>query len=74
MPFDAPGFVSSTTSPNEPLLSEKVMIATKQVPGVTPHSYAPPGYEKAHGGDYNKSMGLLENGNQRFYHHTGHVN
>ncbi|KAF8968053.1 hypothetical protein BDZ97DRAFT_1655513 [Flammula alnicola] len=73
LPFKAPGFTSAPSPPNAGnnpvLLTEWVNIATKQVPGITPHSYAPPGYEKPQAIDYNKSLGLLENGNQRFLHH-----
>lgn len=72
LPFQAPGFVSVNTEGEMVLLSERVTIATKQTPGITPRSHAPPGYEKPQQVDYNKSVGLLENGNQRFYHHTGH--
>jgi len=61
--------MSSIAQSGETLLSEPVSIVTRQIPGISPRSHAPPGYEKPQGGDYNKSMGLLENGNQRFYHH-----
>lgn len=67
LPWSAPGFVT----PEGPLLTEPVTIVTAHVPGVVPRSYAPPGYVKPERGDYNKAMGLLENGNQRFIHHHG---
>jgi hypothetical protein len=52
------------------LLSEPVTICSTPTPGVVPQSYMPPGYDQpVGGGDYNRSMGMLENGNQRFYHH-----
>lgn len=76
LPFVAPGFVPTGITPNEDpgkktvLLTEWVVITTKQIPGLVPHSYAPPGYEKPQGVDYNKSLGLLENGNQRFLGHS----
>ncbi|KAJ3795796.1 hypothetical protein GGU11DRAFT_746737 [Lentinula aff. detonsa] len=71
LPFVAPGFQSDTMTNGDPvLLSETVTICTTHAPGVVPRSYTPPGYEHPQGGgDYNNSMGLLENGNQRFYHH-----
>ncbi|KAF8206241.1 hypothetical protein K438DRAFT_1816872 [Mycena galopus ATCC 62051] len=68
LPFSITGFAPLGTGP---LLSEPVKIMTKSVPGVTPKSYAPPGYEKPEGSDYNSAVGFLENGNQRFYHHGG---
>lgn len=58
---------------NPLFLSAPVEIAIKQTPGITAQSYAPPGYEKPQMVDYNKSLGLLENGNQRFLGHAhGH--
>ncbi|KAF9466643.1 hypothetical protein BDZ94DRAFT_1212834 [Collybia nuda] len=72
LPFKAPGFVSAIMEGDVALLTEKVTIATMQTPGITPRSRAPPGYERPQQVDYNKSVGFLENGNQRFYHHTGH--
>jgi len=68
--FQTPGFVPTS---NEPLLSIPVKIANRNPPGaVTPVSYAPPGYEKPKAVNYNMSVGLLENGNQRFVHYHGH--
>ena len=54
------------------LLSEEVTLTTRQIPGLITRSYAPPGYEKPKEVDYAKSMGLLENGNQRFVHYGHH--
>ncbi|KAF8905073.1 hypothetical protein CPB84DRAFT_1845155 [Gymnopilus junonius] len=70
--FKAPGFVANEGS-SPVLLKEQVTIASRQIPGLVTHSYAPPGYEKSQNVDYNKSLGLLENGNQRFlgHHHMG---
>ncbi|KAJ7104002.1 hypothetical protein B0H15DRAFT_942036 [Mycena belliarum] len=71
LPFSVTGFTSLGTEPGKAMLSEPVKITTKQVLGVTPRSYAPPGYEKPVENDYNSAVGYLENGNQRFYHHGG---
>lgn len=68
LPFTASGFAPAAPA-DQPLLSEKVAIVTENAPGVIPHSHAPPGYVKPEEGNYNNSMGYLENGNQRFYHH-----
>ncbi|KAL0954351.1 hypothetical protein HGRIS_003344 [Hohenbuehelia grisea] len=64
-----PSFVGTSAEPTERLLAEAIEIVSRQMPGVVTRSYAPPGYQKPQGGDYNRSMGLLENGNQRFIHH-----
>ncbi|TFK60980.1 hypothetical protein BDN72DRAFT_778754 [Pluteus cervinus] len=79
LPFSAPGYTPAQaeqfgimgTGQSSALLSEPVSITTAPPPGVVARSYAPPGYVKPPAGDYNKSVGLLENGNQRFYHHHG---
>ncbi|KAI0833624.1 hypothetical protein BC628DRAFT_1308762 [Trametes gibbosa] len=70
LPFQASGFAPASAS-TEPLLSERVSVASANAPGVVPRSYAPPGYVHPEEGDYNTAMGYLENGNQRFYHHHG---
>ena len=49
----------------EALLSERIAIASVNAPGVVPRSYAPPGYVFPEEGDYNNTVGYLENGNQR---------
>ncbi|KAI0326428.1 hypothetical protein GY45DRAFT_1285553 [Cubamyces sp. BRFM 1775] len=83
LPFQAPGFVpsaghsggasaasgSGAGAVGEALLSERIAIASVNAPGVVPRSYAPPGYVFPEEGDYNNTVGYLENGNQRFYHH-----
>ncbi|KIK55150.1 hypothetical protein GYMLUDRAFT_176063 [Collybiopsis luxurians FD-317 M1] len=71
LPFVAPGFqLDKMTNEDPTLLSEPITICTTHTPGVVPRSYMPPGYEQpVGGGDYNRSMGMLENGNQRFIHH-----
>jgi len=72
LPFEAAGFVRPVYEGKDSvLLSEQVTLTTRQIPGLTTRSYAPPGYEKPKAVDYSKSVGLLENGNQRFLHH-GH--
>ncbi|KAJ8494400.1 hypothetical protein ONZ45_g13244 [Pleurotus djamor] len=68
LPFQAPGFIPEGEK-GEALISVPVSIVMRQTPGVRMRSYAPPGYEKPQGGDYNKSMGFMENGNQRFYNY-----
>ncbi|KAL5486115.1 hypothetical protein ACEPAI_7159 [Sanghuangporus weigelae] len=69
-PFSTAGFAPEHSTPkNEPLLAEKISIVTDNAPGVIPRSHAPPGYVKPAEGNYNNSMGYLENGNQRFYGH-----
>ncbi|RDB25619.1 hypothetical protein Hypma_006736 [Hypsizygus marmoreus] len=71
LPLEATGFRASAPWGAAALLSEKVIIATKQAPGIRPWSRIPPGYEKPQQADYNNAVGYLENGNQRFLHH-GH--
>ena len=72
LPFETAGFVGPVYEGKNPvLLSEQVTITTRQIPELRTRSYAPPGYEKPKAVDYSKSVGLLENGNQRFLHH-GH--
>lgn len=68
LPFSAAGFVADEGGPAV-LVKEEVAIVTRQIPGLIAQSYAPPGYEKPQDVDYNKSLGLLENGNQRFLGH-----
>ena len=62
-PCQAPGFVC--TDPDATLFTEGVTIHTMNAVGVTPRSYAPPGYAAAQDGNYNNVAGYLENGNQR---------
>ncbi|KAK0204943.1 hypothetical protein DFS33DRAFT_1258145 [Desarmillaria ectypa] len=70
LPFEPPGF-SPSSKEGDILLSQRVEIVTRSAPGVITRSYAPPGYEGPNGGDHNRAIGFLENGNQRFYHHHG---
>ncbi|KAI0950800.1 hypothetical protein AcW1_008009 [Taiwanofungus camphoratus] len=69
-PLHAPGFTPAS-SDSEPLLTEQVTITTANAAGIIPRSYAPPGYAQPEEGDYNNTVGYLENGNQRFLHHGG---
>lgn len=62
-PSQAPGFVG--TNPDSPLFAERVTIHTLNAVGVTPKSFAPPGYEPAAENTWNLAIGFLENGNQR---------
>ncbi|KZT01403.1 uncharacterized protein LAESUDRAFT_731262 [Laetiporus sulphureus 93-53] len=64
LPLQAAGFVSKTPT-GERLLTEEVKIAPFNAVGVVPRSFAPPGYVHVEEGDYNNSVGYLENGNQR---------
>ncbi|GLB40289.1 hypothetical protein LshimejAT787_0801600 [Lyophyllum shimeji] len=70
-PIAATGFRASGTGEGTILLTQEVAIATEQTPGVKPWSSMPPGYKRPVQEDYNKTVGFLENGNQRFLHH-GH--
>ncbi|KAI0696900.1 hypothetical protein BC835DRAFT_1271093 [Cytidiella melzeri] len=62
-PSQAPGFVG--TNPTTPLLTERVTIGALNAPGITPKSYAPPGYVHATEHTWNAAAGYLENGDQR---------
>jgi hypothetical protein len=67
-PFEAPGFVATAPEAG-PLLMQKVTVVNFNAPGITMRSHAPPQYVQEQATNYNNSVGLLENGNQRFYHH-----
>ncbi|KAF9234229.1 hypothetical protein BU15DRAFT_90063 [Melanogaster broomeanus] len=67
-PFEVPGFVA-TAPKSGPLLTQKVTVVNFSAPGITMRSHAPPQYVQEQAADFNNSVGLLENGNQRFYHH-----
>ncbi|KAN0093272.1 hypothetical protein V8E55_004056 [Tylopilus felleus] len=69
-PFEVAGFVA-TAPKSTPLLRRKVTITNFPALGIQVRSHAPPEYIQEQGADYNKSVGLLENGNQRFFHHGG---
>ena len=66
--FKAPGFTPAPgQSGDGPLLLEPVTITSLNAPGVVPRSsqVVPPGYAHKSQGDYNTTIGFLENGNQR---------
>ncbi|KAG9314824.1 hypothetical protein JVU11DRAFT_3917 [Chiua virens] len=69
-PFEVAGFVV-TAPKTTPLLRQKVTISNFPALGIPIRMHAPPEYVQEQGADYNKSVGLLENGNQRFFHHGG---
>jgi len=69
-PSEASGFTSDVAA-TQPLVTETVTITSANAVGITPRSYAPPGYDRKDDGDYNTAAGYLENGNQRFLHHGG---
>jgi hypothetical protein len=54
-----------------PLLTQPVSVTSFHAAGVVMHSFAPPEYVQEEKENFNNSVGLLENGNQRFYHHAG---
>lgn len=62
-PSEATGFVPAAA--DVPLFTERVIVHTLSAPGVTPRSFAPPGYAQSTEGNYNTVAGYLENGNQR---------
>ncbi|KAF5360495.1 hypothetical protein D9756_004927 [Leucocoprinus leucothites] len=69
--FEATGWATeSQSSKGTTMLSEPVKVTSRQLAGSVTRSTAPPGYRKPEV-DYNKSLGYLENGNQRFLHHGG---
>jgi hypothetical protein len=71
LPPSPTGFAPAA-NPTEPLTHERVKVTTANARGVVPRSDAPPGYEVPKEGNYNISVGFLENGNQRFigHHHA----
>jgi hypothetical protein len=75
LPPKATGFAPAVPDASAPLLSIPVQIGTANPPGVVPRSSAPPDYvpEKEDEGSYANTVGMLENGNQRFmgHHHMG---
>jgi hypothetical protein len=58
--------------PTTQLLVEPIEVCTDLPSGPAPRSHAPPGYVHEEEGNYSTSVGLLENGNQRFltHHHA----
>ncbi|KAF7768260.1 hypothetical protein Agabi119p4_7503 [Agaricus bisporus var. burnettii] len=70
--FEATGWQAKShdSRAKGPLFTEEVKITSRQLAGLSMRSNAPPGYQRPVV-DYNKSLGYLENGNQRFVHY-GH--
>lgn len=58
----------SNASSMTPLLNNPVTVVNFSTPGVVLRWRLPRGYAQEKGTDYSNSVGLLENGNQRFYH------
>ncbi|KAH9945077.1 uncharacterized protein BXZ73DRAFT_86648 [Epithele typhae] len=76
LPPKAPGFAPAAgqATGDEPLLVQPVAIASANAQGTPPprsSCAAPPGYAHTGEGDYNTTIGFLENGNQRFLMHHG---
>ncbi|KAI9568203.1 hypothetical protein HD554DRAFT_2022523 [Boletus coccyginus] len=69
-PFEVAGFVA-TVPKSVPLLQQKVTITNFPAVGIPVRSHAPPEYVREQGADYDRSVVLSENGNQRFFHHGG---
>jgi hypothetical protein len=69
-PFDAAGFVHAPHI-SGPLLTQPVNVSSSHATGIVMRSFAPPEYAEEIQ-NFDNSVGLLENGNQRFYSHTGH--
>lgn len=70
--FEATGWQAKShdSRAKGPLFTAEVKITSRQLAGLSMRSNAPPGYQRPVV-DYNKSLGYLENGNQRFVHY-GH--
>ncbi|KAG2145376.1 uncharacterized protein EDB93DRAFT_519609 [Suillus bovinus] len=68
-PFEAVGFVHAPHVTG-PLLTQPVGVTSLHATGIVMRSLAPPEYAKEIE-NFDNSVGLLENGNQRFYHHGG---
>lgn len=69
-PFEAVGFVHTPHVPG-PLLTQPVNVTSFHATGIVMRSFAPPEYAEEIE-NLDNSVGLLENGNQRFYHHGGY--
>jgi hypothetical protein len=69
-PFEAAGFVH-TPHVSGPLLTQPVNVTSFHATGIVMRSFAPPEYAEEIE-NLDNSVGLLENGNQRFYHHGGY--
>jgi hypothetical protein len=70
-PFEVTGFVHASPV-SSPLLTQTVNVTSFHATGFVMRSFAPPEYVQEQDKNFNNSVGLLENGNQRFYHHSGH--
>lgn len=68
-PFEAIGFVHAPAV-SGPLLTQPVNLTSFHATGIVMRSFAPSEYAEEIE-NFNNSVGLLENGNQRFYHHGG---
>ncbi|KAG1835291.1 hypothetical protein EV424DRAFT_1309370 [Suillus variegatus] len=68
-PFEAVGFVHAPHV-SGPLLTQPVNVTSFHATGIVLRSFAPPEYAEEIK-NFDNSVGLLENGNQRFYHHGG---
>lgn len=68
-PFEAVGFVHAPHV-SGPLLTQPVNVTSFHATGIVMRSFAPPNYAEETE-NFDNSVGLLENGNQRFYHHAG---
>lgn len=68
--FEVAGFMHAPPV-SGPLMTQPVSVTSFHAAGVVMHSFAPPEYVQEENENFNNSVGLLENGNQRFYHHAG---
>ena len=64
LPPQAAGFVPKAR-PSEALVTQGIIVTTVGAAGVRIPSHAPPGYVFPDEADYTRSLGYLENGNQR---------
>lgn len=64
LPPQAAGFVPKMRT-NDALVTQGIIVTTAGTPGVKIPSHAPPGYAYPEEADYTRSLGYLENGNQR---------
>ncbi|OAX36431.1 hypothetical protein K503DRAFT_772523 [Rhizopogon vinicolor AM-OR11-026] len=69
-PFEVAGFMHAPPV-SGPLLAQLVNVTSFHAAGAVMRSFAPPEYAHEENENFNNSVGLLENGNQRFYHHGG---
>lgn len=69
-PFEAVGFVQEHPV-SSPLLTQPVNVTSFNATGIVMRPFAPPKYAEEIE-NFNNNVGVLENGNQRFYHHGGY--